>query len=83
MCRVMDYKNSKKNSIKPPYEEVIDTWHPHVQHYGAASLFAIPRSDRTKWMNHPFLSGFRVFSCGLSFLGLGTLGFFVVLSLDG
>ena len=64
MCRVMDYKNSKKNSIKPPYEEVIDTWHPHVQHYGAASLFAIPRSDRTKWMNHPFLSGFRVFSCG-------------------
>jgi len=47
-----------------PFESEITQWRAITRSFGRATFLAIPESERTKWIGHPSLSRFRVFSCG-------------------
>jgi len=51
-------------SSRIPYEKGIDSWRSTTQSYGHAVLLAVARDERVRWMTHPGLTRFRVFSCG-------------------
>ena len=53
-----------RDALRIPYETGIDSWRSITQSYGHAVLLAVANNERSRWTTHPFLSRFRVFSCG-------------------
>lgn len=47
-----------------PFESAITRWRGLTRSFGRATLLAMPKAERAKWIEHPSFSRFRVFSCG-------------------
>ncbi|NQV34684.1 MAG: AraC family ligand binding domain-containing protein, partial [Phycisphaeraceae bacterium] len=58
-------KRTRKTPLPdPPFEPAINQWQSITQAFEEAVFRAVPENERRKWINHPLLSGFYVFSCG-------------------